>query len=204
MLIRPGNGWETDLWTSPYRLRFGLGEGGDVPVGMFTESFDRARQLARAALPVESILAIIAAYPVPRSRTKTGRKGRQADSGFDLLAEMGVATEPSITWNGYVRRGDQAAANVRPWPHRACYVGWRQAEILLWNQIARELGVSPQAPVATKLIDERRGVCVFAYDDRGMDVTALSADAISPLCEQFDSWLLDYDRPRMAEVFALA
>ena len=40
-----------------------------------------------------------------------------------------------------------------------------------------------------------------AYDDRGMDITSISKAAVSGLYQPFDAWLLDYDRPRMAEAF---
>lgn len=59
----------------------------------------------------------------------------------------------------------------------------------------------PQAPVMSKLVDLERGVSVNAYDDRGMDVTAIAKETISGLYQQFDKWLLDYDRTRMAEAF---
>jgi hypothetical protein len=60
----------------------------------------------------------------------------------------------------------------------------------------------PQAPALSKLVDVERCVTVYAYDDRGMDITALSPDPIAELHTRFDTWLLDYDRPRMSEAFA--
>jgi hypothetical protein len=38
-------------------------------------------------------------------------------------------------------------------------------------------------------------VTAYVYDDRGMDVTALSADPIAELYTRFDGWLLDRDSP---------
>jgi hypothetical protein len=46
-------------------------------------------------------------------------------------------------------------------------------------------------------------VTVYAYDDRGMDITALGPDPIVELYTRFDTWLLDHDRPRMSEAFAV-
>lgn len=74
-------------------------------------------------------------------------------------------------------------------------------DILLWNQIAHDIGVTPQAPILSKLVDLDRGVSVDAYDDRGMDITALERDAIAKLHTLFEPWLLDYDRARMLEAF---
>jgi Domain of unknown function (DUF3885) len=49
--------------------------------------------------------------------------------------------------------------------------------------------------VLSKLVDVARGVIGYAYDDRGMDITSLSADP--ELHTRFDAWLLDCDHPRM-------
>ena len=62
-------------------------------------------------------------------------------------------------------------ADTRPWEHRAVSLTWDQCDILLWSQIARDIGVMPQAPVLSKLVDLQRGVTVYAYDDRGSTPT---------------------------------
>jgi hypothetical protein len=54
----------------------------------------------------------------------------------------------------------------------------------------------------SKLIDLERAVSVNAYDDRGMDITALTQSALHEVYTRFDHWLLDYDRARMAEAFS--
>lgn len=61
--------------------------------------------------------------------------------------------------------------------------------------------MSPQASVVSKLVDPERGVSVYAYDDRGMDVTATNRKELVTLYQDFDNWLLDYDRERMAAIF---
>jgi hypothetical protein len=62
MAIIFGPDWQRDLWASRYRLRFALSQDGSY-VNMFTQAYDRARHLARAALPVEQVVAVIAAFP---------------------------------------------------------------------------------------------------------------------------------------------
>ena len=115
---------------------------------------------------------------------------------------MGVLTTPSeATWTGYFWPGDEEDVEVLPCEHRAVRATWDQADILLWSNIACDIGVKPKAPVLSKLVDVARGVTVYAYDDRGMDITALSADPIAELYTRFDAWLLDCDRPRMSEAF---
>jgi hypothetical protein len=41
-------------------------------------------------------------------------------------------------------------------------LSWGAADILLWNQVAQEMGVYPQVPVVIKLVDPERAVSVFA------------------------------------------
>jgi len=90
---------------------------------------------------------------------------------------------------------------AEPWSHCAVRLTWDQADILLWNQVAHDMGVTPQAPVVSKLVDPKRGVSVHAYDDRGMGVTSVARETIAGLYRQFDEWLLDYDRDRMVAAF---
>jgi hypothetical protein len=202
MTINFDRDWQRELWASPYRLWFELSQGGS-PVTMFTRSYDRARCLARAALPSERVTAVIAAYPSP-SRELGGKwHGWTRRKAFDILEKMGVPTSsPEATWRGYTYPHHPRDAGDRPWQHRAVGITWDQADILLWNQVAKDLGVAPQAPVLSKLVDVERGVTVHAYDDRGMDITALDPCPIAELHARFDAWLLDHDRLRMAEAFA--
>jgi hypothetical protein len=212
MAINFGPDWQRELWASPYRLRFELNQGGRY-VNMFTSAYDRARCLARAALPSEHVIAVIADYPnvsmvICDHETEMLHgarwRGRTRRAAYDVLGEMGVPTTPSeATWMGYIYPDQEEDAEARPCEHRAVCVTWDQADILLWNQIAHDIGVTPQAPVLSKLVDVERGVTVYAYDDRGMDITALSPDPIVELYTRFDTWLLDHDRPRMSQAFAV-
>lgn len=54
------------------------------------------------------------------------------------------------------------------------------------------------------LADLERGILLHVYDDRGMDVSALTAAPLLPFYERFDAWLLDSDRERMKAAFAEA
>ena len=194
--------WQRKLRTSPYRLRFELNQGGPY-VNMFTSSYDRARTLARAALPAEEIIAVVAAFPDPKRELGAKSKGWTKSSAFKILDEMGVPTDPAMaTWAGSWWPDDATDDEVEPWVHRAIPVTWEQADVLNWNQVAHDIGVNPQAPVMSKLVDLERGVSVSVYDDRGMDVTALNQSTIADIYSRFDDWLLDYDRPRMAEGFS--
>lgn len=196
--------WQRDLWASPYRLQFELSDGEYLGryVTKFTASYDRARKVARAALPSGSIVGIIAAFPEPSREMNAERLGWTTGTAFEHLAELGVSTEaPLAEWEGCWWPDEEDDPEAEPWAQRAVSLTWEQADILLWNQIAQDLGVAPRAPVFAKFVDLARGVCVNAYDDRGMDVTSLNREPLQELYLQCGNWLLDYDRSRMAAIF---
>jgi hypothetical protein len=199
MALSLGPTWADAIWKSPYRLRFELGtDGGDVEA--FTRAYDRARELARAALRIERPVAVIADVQSVAALLRANAGTTANDSSFDALARMGVPTDAAeATWTGCFRVGDERACE-----HRAVSVSWSEADILLWNNIAQEIGVRPVAPLLSKLADAAGGIVVNAYDDRGMDITALAPAAIRHLYERYEDWLLDFDRLRMAAVFGPA
>jgi hypothetical protein len=115
---------------------------------------------------------------------------------------MGVATENAdAMWRGHFFPDDENDEEMTPREHRAVSLTWDKADILLWNNIAQDIGIEPRAPVLSRLVDRERDVIVDAYDDRGMDITARAPGTIEHLYREFDAWLLDYDRDRMSEVF---
>lgn len=204
MTLTLGPNWQLDLSASPYWLRFELDDGEYVGryVTKFKNSYDRARCLARMALPNESVLAVIAAYPNPSIEIEAKWRGWNTGTGFDHLAEMGVPTSSALTsWLGYWWAEEEDDPEVEPWDQRAVSLTWEQADILIWNQIAQDLGIAPRAPALSKFVDIERGVCVNVYDDRGMDVISLTKEPTAALYSQCHSWLLDCDRSRMAAIF---
>ena len=144
---------------------------------------------------------------MPATRTPGRRSGprrataAQRESPFDALKEMGVTVDaPLATWQASPHPHHEDAADWR-WEHRALRVTWEEADILLWSNIGQDIGIRPVAPVLATLIDRERAIAVLAYDDRGMDVTALVPEELIALYRHFDAWLLDHDRPRMAAAF---
>lgn len=200
-----GQDWQRALWASPYRLRFALNEDGDYLnryVTRFTASYDRARRIARHVFPADTVVGIIAEYPEPKREMTAEWHGWMAGTGFDHLEKLGVSTKRAIaTWRGYWWQSDENDDEAELHNHRAVHLNWHQADILIWNQVAKDLGVAPQAPVHSKLVDLVRGLSFHVYDDRGMDVTSLAKEPVIGLYEQLDDWLLDFERPRMSQVF---
>ena len=201
MALSFGPNWHSDFWASPFRLRFELRQGGSS-INDFTSAYDRARTLARAALLSDQLIAVISAHSAPTEGAGARWRGLTKGTPLGLLEEMGVASGSALaSWNGYWWPEEAMDDEAELTAQRAIRVSWDQADVLLWNQIALDRGVLPQAPVLSKLLDLDRGVLVNAYDDRGMDITALNKCSLMDLYERFDAWLLDYDRERMIEAF---
>lgn len=192
--------WDQAFRTSPYWLRFELGgevlSNIDQPVPRFLQAFHRAQTVANAMFAKSSSLtAILAASP------ECGRDMfAPTTDAFNTLEVLGFrAPAPWCQWSASFDPSDE---DVLPLNWRAIDLDEpRMRDTLLWASIAYEMPIAPKAPILSWLIDFEAGVMLHVYDDRGMDVRALGRGAIELLYRQFDAWLLDYDRPRMAAAF---
>ena len=54
---------------------------------------------------------------------------------------------------------------------------------------------------AIYLFDTNRHIIFHLYDDRGLDVAAIDRETLLPLYYKYNSWILDYDRPKIEELF---
>lgn len=192
--------WDRPFRATPYSLRFELG-GEDLsnigqPVPRFIQAFHRAQTVSNAMFARSSPLtAVLAASPASEHDVFA-----PAADAFTALANLGFrAASPWCEWSASLDPADEDSPTFN----------WRAIDLnepmmrdtLLWTSIVYEMAIAPNAPVMSWLIDFEVGVMLHVYDDRGMDVCALHRAAIEPLYRQFDSWLLDYDRPRMEAVF---
>ena len=55
--------------------------------------------------------------------------------------------------------------------------------------------------LAFYFFDLSRKIMMHMYDDRGCDIVSTNLDCLAPLYNDFNEWLLDYDRDRMDGVF---
>lgn len=77
----------------------------------------------------------------------------------------------------------------------------RLIEAVLWSAL-RIWPVARTPADCLYIVDFDRGLALWPYDDRGMDVIATSRGPLEDVYRQFGPWLLDYDRARMDAVFA--
>lgn len=201
--------WEAAMSGSPYRLRFELSPGdlpGDaIPYApMFLRALDRARALFEATfLDSSKVIAVVGAWPRPGAHSLGhDRDGKRHKDGFETLQGMGLPRlQLEAEWRG--KPFCNAVRNRQVWSHRAFEVtgDTLSRDIMLWSNLAQELGIRPKAPVNVTFVDPSRKILLHAYDDRGMDVIAADKATLQPLRREYDHWILGYDRPRIDEVF---
>ena len=194
--------WDPRFYPSPFRLRFELGGdifGTDRPVPRFVQAFGRARQIAADAFESSNrVFGIAAAWDDSQDEIFA-----PADDGFVALREAGFTLEPLVEWQAPLWpdepiEEDQITARWRAFDLSDDLAS---RDVLIWCQVAYEMRVTPKAPILSYLVDFDRGIILYVYDDRGMDLTAIQPDTLRELYTARTEWLLDYDRPRMKEAF---
>ena len=195
-----GPGWLKPFHQSPYSLRFEL--GGDLsnlddPVRRFTQAYDRARTVAGSVFQAsQRLMAVVTWTEAPSDLI-----GRPREPGLTSLAAIGFDTSrPTLSWEDLPPwlEGEDPASVRCHWTAFDLSTSRSHQDILLWCSIADEMPVEPKAAVVSYLLDLGAAVPPRVYDDRGMDLTGLSAASVASFHHDFDRWLLDYDRDRMA------
>lgn len=194
-----GPAWLRPFDQSPYSLRFEL--GGDLsnlddPVRRFTQAYDRARAIAGSVFRSSQRLVAVVMW----TEEPSDLIGRPREPGLPSLASIGFDTSrPILSWEGLPpwMEGEDPESIRCLWAAFDLSACRSHQDILLWCSIADEMPVEPNAAVVSYLLDPDAAILLHVYDDRGMDLTGLSAQSVVTFHREFDRWLLDYDRDRM-------
>lgn len=194
--------WDRAFRESVYRLRFELGgeELGcdEAPAPRFVQALTRSRLIRDAVFADASKLYAIVASTADPSRDFYA----PVQDSFDALSKLGFRANAIAEWRARLYPHD-------PEPEDEDFI-WRAFDVsydlasqdaMLWCSLAYEMPIGPKSPVLSWLADFEKGILFHVYDDRGMDVTALTAPSLLPFYRTFDHWLLDYDRERMKAAF---
>lgn len=190
--MAPGADWKQPFEHSPFRLRFEL--GGEMfpnvtrPVPRFLQAFHRARTLSSAAFAnADAVYAIV---------------GDTTGDAFDELYNLGLRLpEACAMWHAPPYPDDPES------PHAS----WRAFEVtgnavacdtLLWASIAADMPIRPKATALIHFVSLEPEICLHVYDDRGLDIIARNQDDVEDVRSNFDHWILDFDRARIAQAFA--
>lgn len=192
---------EALFYQSDFALRFELGADLSMRRELaprFLQAMDRSRQVAAALFEGSERLTVIIRY----SGDMEWRTGRRRT--LVALARAGFRLPL-----GPVER----LRNPYDDPEYPFMNNWHQIEIgndpnliaaVLWCLVAAEMPIEPKGGMGlfdAYIVDFDAGTALQVYDDRGMDVVATTPDALRPIYERFRDWLLDYNRPRMDQMF---
>jgi hypothetical protein len=65
----------------------------------------------------------------------------------------------------------------------------------------QDFAIEPYISDAVFFINPFKHIIYYMYDDRGMDLIAESKEALFPIYQKYNSWILGYDKERIDKVF---
>ncbi|MBD7908119.1 DUF3885 domain-containing protein [Sporosarcina gallistercoris] len=66
----------------------------------------------------------------------------------------------------------------------------------------QDMGKRPSIHYPVYFVNETKGTIYYVYDDRGCDVLGTEPGVIHSVYEEFNDWILDYDRAEIDKVFS--
>lgn len=190
------------FYQSQFGLRFDLGGDRDVGPLRFLQALDRARAIATALFSrSETLIAVVSIYGDERTTRRQLAALRQLER-IGFTHQFGSAAK--VAQNDQEHIAEFGSDLYRHWYAAQFTTDDSSVSALLWASIAREMDIRPKARCADTihLVDVRQRLALTAYDDRGMDVIGPSAPSLASLYNQFNPWLLDYDRAEMDAKFS--
>lgn len=189
--------------TFEFALRFELGTfpNKTEPVARFLGALDRARAVVHDLFEQSEKVSVVVAYTGYKKRGKRERKTvLQVEALGFPGGFLGKPEREPMNDTDYMT---QFGEDLYEYFHCAELPEWdSHADVVLWSAMARW----PIRPVARwasfYLIDFDRRILISPYDDRGMDVAAMTPDILVPIYTNYSDWLLDYDRAKMDADFA--
>lgn len=175
------------FYNFPIGLRFDLGGQGPNEVHLFGRAITRARKLAAATFAASDQLSAVAL---------------RYDPTVVSLHATGFLEEFSTPVSG-PRVPEEELDELRPHWSAASFKPSEDAfDSLLWPSLADDLQVTPRVSwTALFIVDFARQLALHAYDYRGLDIVAMEREALDPIYSAFNTWLLEYNRAAMDEVF---
>ncbi len=182
-----------------HTLRFELG-GEDVPTARplkrFNQALHRASAVAEALFKDTDTLWLLTSYYGTKRRTKKYLKPlKHCGLPWKTFTHLGA-----IAQNDPDFIADFSCDQYRFWD--AIQLTERsQLHEVLWLVMGAELGIRPNLRTDAYFVDFKQNLILHPYDDRGMDVAAVSKDALHPLYRSFEAWILEWNRPEIQAHF---
>jgi hypothetical protein len=78
---------------------------------------------------------------------------------------------------------------------------WSNYKGLLKAKGNQDFSIKPYVTDGVFFIDPKRHIIYYLYDDRGLNVISNNKEALLPLYNKYNSWILDYDRALIDHIF---
>ncbi|KAE9631690.1 DUF3885 domain-containing protein [Parasedimentitalea maritima] len=182
-----------------FALRFELG-GEDVstdrPLKRFIQAYDRATSVATEVFSDTGCLWMLSSVygdAEPRKkRLKPFKLCGLKKNNFQYLGAVSQKGNPDF---------DEDDDEVfRHWD-AAELEDLGQLREVIWLALGCELGIRPASFADIYFVDFKKGIVLYAYDDRGMDVSAVRKEDLMSLYRNRNPWLLEYGFDEMKAVF---
>jgi hypothetical protein len=195
-----GKAFDRPLFYSyPLGVRFELSERGTA-IEQFLQAMTKATEICRDIFTDRQMLVC---WRIHHHADTTNRDYRDRVRALSQL-QIKIPRERFI-WTEEVApadRWDDESDGAEWWVNLAFYLPIELIQNILWSPLAGDFAsIRPQVGASVYLFDLERGLIVFPYDDRGMDVVGNDRQFLTHLYHKYDRYLLDYDREVMAKYF---
>ncbi len=179
----------------PIGIRFELAGEADSLSERLTQATDRASALYAALFETDELCVVLSQNWLDDTPTQSPR---YLTPLFALAAAEGVGLRNPNGLMEVPAAGD-SGAYVLSWVEQLSR-GFKFRKIFrgIANQ---DHGVEPSIGGRVYFLNPRTQVIMHMYDDRGLDIVATDKRSITTLYESFSTWILDYDRVRIDELF---
>lgn len=178
-------------------LRFELSEGG-TSIEQFLQAINKATEICRDIFSGDEILVCLRSHHSKNYAYFAYRKE------IDTIYQLGIKIPSQrCLWMEEIPVADRWNAQDKEWwINLAFYVSSSQLQNILWSPLAQDFtSILPQLRCLVYLFDLDRGLIVFPYDDRGMDVVGNDLNFLARLYQKYNHYLLGYDREKMDRHF---
>ena len=178
------------FYAYPEGLRFELSEG-ETAIGLFLSAHRKASTICADIFDGnDSLTVCLHCYHFDESRFSYRQILKSlSDAGIDI---------PAVREFWLEGRDEEGVSSV----YLAFEAPVHLLPNLLWCALVSDFGsIEPKPGGSWYLFNLQKGLLVFPYDDRGMDVVGPNRDLLAMLYRKYGAYLLDHDMPTMRQSF---
>ena len=182
-----------------FALRFELGQG-EFWMDRVATAKSRATTIAEAAFDeAEDLRLVVVRYL--HGKAPTGKERRSFTKALDIYELPPATAFETLSVPPSIDASTHNEQQLHVWLG-VTELSRNHIDRVLWASVVGDYGFLPRPPASRHyILSLSNGLVLHPYDDRGMDVVASTRSPLQSLYGNFGDWLLDYDKPRMNEVF---